>query len=606
MNYLIQNGELIKYFDDNTDVVIIPDGVTVIKQRAFYNTLISSVTFPDSLKKIEYGAFECCENLTDVLGGRNIEIIEEYAFEKTPWLEKKKKEECLVISNNILINGEKCCGDIVIPDGVNYIAESAFRKCQGITSVIIPNSVQRIGKRAFSGCLELKAVTLPDSITFIYEDTFESCEKLKKIIIPEGVTGIGSGAFYECTNLLEVSCPESLTIVNKNAFANTAWLKSELKKGMFVIANNILLNHFYSYIYKDKIEIPEGVCCIGEDVFSGCDEITSVTIPESLKRIEGSAFRGCCGITQLTIPEGVVFIGKNAFNYCSGISELIIPDSVKEIEIGAFTNCTGLKKITIGKNVTRIPEAAFSECNNLETVAGGENIEEIGECAFSNCVSLQNINIGRKVEKIGEYAFYNCKSLKVLNISENIKDIDAGAFKNTPWFESVRNNNTYEFIKNLSAEVYYPEKSPLQISDMENVIEENNKMSVHALLQQIEMTEDSKVLHRLIKNYEVSEKYGILYKVINNKCCELSTALTIFGIVDGYEYLFDKNMEAEDDEEKEWLIFVKELYNNIINGTYKEGKIFYKPMIMNSQLLLLKRTACDEDYIFLIEHGCES
>lgn len=58
----------------------------------------------------------------------------------------------LTIKNGVL---EKCetdlCGELVIPDGVVSIAENAFERCYGLTSVIIPDSVTNIGANAFSG-----------------------------------------------------------------------------------------------------------------------------------------------------------------------------------------------------------------------------------------------------------------------------------------------------------------------------------------------------------------------------------------------------------------------------------------------------------------------
>ncbi len=52
---------------------------------------------------------------------------------------------------------------------------------------------------------------------------------------------------------------------------------------------------------------------IGEEAFSQCNKLTSVTIPSTVTTIEDDAFSYCKGLTSIAIPDNVASIGKYAF-----------------------------------------------------------------------------------------------------------------------------------------------------------------------------------------------------------------------------------------------------------------------------------------------------
>lgn len=116
-DFQIENGELVEYTGKGGDVVI-PDSVTSIGDRAFYDChRLTSISIPDSVTSIGDNAFSECESLTS----------------------------------------------ISIPDSVTSIGERAFNDCSSLTSISVPDSVTSIEAPAFTECENLQDFTCPSS-----------------------------------------------------------------------------------------------------------------------------------------------------------------------------------------------------------------------------------------------------------------------------------------------------------------------------------------------------------------------------------------------------------------------------------------------------------
>ena len=209
-DFVIEDGVLIKYDGDSSDVVI-PDSVTYIGVEAFRGcTGLTSIEIPNSITSIDDYAFYGCKGLTSV----------------------KIPDSVTSIGASTFVG---CTGltSIEIPSSVISIGDCAFWGCTGLTSIEIPKSVSSIGGRAFYGCTNLKEFSISQDNEFLASVDGAICSKdRKKLIqyvclsnathfsIPDGVTSIGDYVFFECTGLTSIEIPNSVIEIGENAFCD--------------------------------------------------------------------------------------------------------------------------------------------------------------------------------------------------------------------------------------------------------------------------------------------------------------------------------------------------------------------------------------------------
>ena len=164
--------------------------VTAIGKRAFANhTEIMQFSIPDSVTRIEYGAFYGCYGLISIIIPSGVKSIDPFAFAdcsavtsiyvETGNTVYYAKDNCLIeIATKTLVVG---CNNSVIPDDVTSIGNYAFSARAAITDITIPDGVQSIGTAAFYGCGSLTSITIPSSITSIGNSAFADCINIKTI-----------------------------------------------------------------------------------------------------------------------------------------------------------------------------------------------------------------------------------------------------------------------------------------------------------------------------------------------------------------------------------------------------------------------------------------
>ena len=355
----------------------------------YYRQSLTSVTIPDSVTDLGANPWKSCENLTAISVSPehpSLAVIDGALYSKADkrlvWV-PMSTEGMFEIPQGIRIIGDWAFSDcesltsVTIPDSVTAIDDWAFYRCESLTSVTIPDSVTSIGSGVFGYCESLTSVTVPDSVTSIGDGAFFDCENLTSVTIPDSVTSIGDRAFYGCAGLTSVTIPDSVTKLEANpwgfCYSLTTISVSPGHPALTVIDGALYSKADKRLIWvpmstKGTFEIPQGVRIIGDEAFSYCYRLTSVTIPDSVTRIGGSAFSYCDSLTSVTIPDSVTAIGISAFFNCKKLTSVTIPDSVTSIGSSAFSFCAGLNSVTIPDSVTRIGNYAFFHCDSLSMV----------------------------------------------------------------------------------------------------------------------------------------------------------------------------------------------------------------------------------------------
>lgn len=278
------------------DAISLPDGIQKIGANAFNGcSQLSEITIPDSVTEIGKGAFQDCSIETARIGN-GVTSLEGFHF------------------------GEDL-QSIQLGNRIEAINNCAFQKCRWLTSITLPDSVKFIGYRAFKGCTELSSITLPDGIERIEAEAFAETAlestpanwrgdifyigkhliKAKNTVhgilsIRPGIRCIAEEAFSGCA-ITALTVPDSVSFIGFGAFHGCPLERVVIGNGL----ESLIAFGFYKGPEKKSLksfQIGASVRCIGERLFMGCTNLTSINIPKSVMEIGKEAFYSCQAMTH--------------------------------------------------------------------------------------------------------------------------------------------------------------------------------------------------------------------------------------------------------------------------------------------------------------------
>ncbi|EHB5079306.1 leucine-rich repeat domain-containing protein [Enterococcus faecalis] len=394
-NAFTVSGGVITGYDatlGGTDVVI-PDSIngipiTTIADSAFSNKGLTSVTFPNTVTRINRLAFDNNPALSNVQLPSNLTTIGMGAFRECG-LTNVVIPDSVTTLDSYAFYWNKLT-DVTIGSGVSYISTFAFAN-NPLVNVNLGN-VTRIGAQAFTGTT-INELVVPATVQRIERQAFENAN-INKLVLTEGLSYIGEAAFRN-SMFQTLELPNSVTTIEKRAFVDGKLTTVKIGTSLKTINSSTFASNQISTIDFSNVET------IGEQAFIGNN------------------------LGELTLPNALTTIGNSAFSN-SNIHTIHWGNSIKSIGSSAFSS-NQIKKLTV--TAEKIGYASFGR-NPLEEVTLADSVKAVEANAFmgdNNNPTLKKIDLGQGVESIGNTAFSN-GLVESLQLPASLKTVGSGAF----------------------------------------------------------------------------------------------------------------------------------------------------------------------------------
>ena len=447
------------------DTIVISDGVTTIVDKAFRGCIaLEQVTLPLTLLSIGDYGFADCVKLNNVELNPALENLSASAFDNCTALTSltvnvanthfegeggvlySKGKDTLLFYSDALSDTT-----FIVPNGVKKIAHSTFRDNEILTSVTLPEGLEEIEAYAFRGCLNLANINYPSSLKEIGEYAF-SGTKLTSAVLPMGLLTIDQNAFNN-TLVRTATLPITLISVGKEIFygapSNLAitvegdsnhlsgwsgnWNLSREVSGYTITYGGGRVtsdNGEYQYIVRD------GLAVLTE--YRG--DATTVNVPATIDgfQVYGlyKTFIGNTTITNVIVPNSIQVISEMTFKGMTALTDITLPF------VGAYRGAQGPGALfgyvfdyseNSNEGWTEQHAEGGSKSKYYTHIPSSVSSVTLTDCevipygAFSNIHNLTAITLPQNLKTIKGMAFYHT-SLERVTLPLSLTTIEKDAF----------------------------------------------------------------------------------------------------------------------------------------------------------------------------------
>lgn len=290
--------------------------------------LLSSITYQGTTYTVDAlapYAFYRMADLQQVIVPAAVETVGTMAFEQSKHLQRVQFAAGSLLRDLGMRAFYQCetLDEVVLPDGVFTIPESAFSECENLKSITLPKALTNINEYAFRSCVALRHIALPATLSAMQDRAFADCSVLESITIPEATIGIGAYAFAGCSQMSEITfLNEGVMTVNDYAFADCNALKC------------VNVEHLDQWAMTNFGVAQSNPLYYAKAIAHGGEELTTINLPATTYYVNQYAFVNCEAVREILLPADVATVSDDIFTGCSALERVVCQASSVPVFIG--------------------------------------------------------------------------------------------------------------------------------------------------------------------------------------------------------------------------------------------------------------------------------
>lgn len=193
------------FYEKTVTTVVVPDSVTEIGDLCFSgDNYLVSLTLPEELAELPYGALESCFRLMDFNLPKELKKISGSALQYNYYLTHLTLPSSLTEIEQLNFIGLYGLQSLTIAED-----NEAFKLDETNGLLMTADGTRLL--HCFSDIVPAEEIILPEGVKIVDPFAFHYDYDVERIVLPEGVETIGAMAFAMCPNLTEIVIPASVT-----------------------------------------------------------------------------------------------------------------------------------------------------------------------------------------------------------------------------------------------------------------------------------------------------------------------------------------------------------------------------------------------------------